>query len=166
MDFSNEQIMTAPMARVEAMYWDPQYCPRKYRELGLRDVEVIAQSKTDAECQIVCRFKMKPSLEVPKVAQKFIGGSDWLSVTQTDRWNLRTRKGQLHIVIDALKAFTTINVDMSLEPHPQGAVNRMRWSVECSIPLVGGALARFLAQDIQSKFADDCAAANRILQDY
>ena len=166
MDFNNEQIMTAPIERVEAMYWNHEYCPRKYRELGLRDVAVISQSKSGDDIRIACSFKMKPSIEVPKMAQKFIGGSDWLNVTQTDSWNTRTRKGRLDIVIEPMKSFTTIYAEMSLEPHPQGAANRMRWTIECSIPLIGGTLAKFLAQDIQSKFADDCAVANRILKDY
>lgn len=166
MEFTNEQIMFAPIERVEKMYWDHSYCPRKYRELGLKDVEVISKKNDGRDYHISCRFKMKPSIEVPKIAQKFVGGSDWLSVLQTDSWDLQTRTGRLDIVIEALKSFTTIRCDMRLEPHPQGAVNRMRWTVESSVPLIGGALAKFLAQDIQSKFADDCAAANRILQDY
>lgn len=165
MEFTNEQIMTAPIERVEKMYWDHEYCPRKYRELGLRDIEVVSKKKDGRDYHITCNFKMKPSIELPKLAQKFVGGADWLAVTQTDSWDLQTRKGRLDIKIHAFDS-VTIRVDMTLEPHPQGAVNRMRWKIESSLPLVGGTLAKILAQDIQSKFAEDCAAANRILKDY
>ncbi|HSW12231.1 MAG TPA: DUF2505 domain-containing protein [Solimonas sp.] len=164
MEFTADQVLFAPIERVEKMYWDHAYCPRKYRELGLKDVEVVSASP-GPKYHITCRFKMKPSIEVPKFAQKFVGIGDWLNVIQTDSWTPATRKGRLDIAIDAFKS-VKIHADMSLEPHPQGAVNRMRFNIECSIPLIGGQLAKFLAQDIQSKFADDCAAANKILQDY
>ena len=52
---------------------------------------------------------------------------------------------------------------MKLETTPQGSVNRMRWTVECSLPLVGGTLAKFIAQDIQSKSEEDGRVAQRLL---
>lgn len=165
MQYSCEHVLPAPIERVEQMYWDPAYAPRKYRELGLKDIEVAAQKKDGREFQIRCNFKMKPSIELPKVAQRFVPGGEALVVTQTDTWDLQARTGRLDIVIHAFES-VTIRCDMKLEPHPQGAVNRMRWTIESSMPLIGGTLAKILAQDIQSKFADDCAVANRILQDY
>lgn len=165
MEFKNEQIMRAPIERVREMYWDPAFLPRKYSELGLKDIEVVSQNKTDKESQVTCSFKMKPSIQLPKVAQKFIGGRDWLPVTQTDTWDMQTQTGRLDIVIHPLKP-VTIRCDMKLEQHPEGAVNRMSWKVECSVPLVGGQLAKILADDIQRKFADDCAVTNRILETY
>jgi hypothetical protein len=165
MEFNNEQLMKAPLARVEKMYWDLEFVPRKYRELGLRDVEVVSQSKDTRNTRVCCNFKMKPSIELPKVAQKFVSGGEWLAVTQTDSWDMQTRTGRLDIVIHAFKT-VTIRCDMKLDAHPQGAVNRMRWKIESSMPLIGGTIAKILAQDIQSKFDDDCAAANRILESY
>lgn len=165
MEFSNEQVMPAPLERVEKMYWDLAFVPRKYRELGLQDVEVVSEKKEGRELQICCNFKMKPSIELPKVAQKFVRGGEALAVTQTDTWDMQTRTGRLDIVIHAFKT-VTIRCDMKLEAHPQGAVNRMRWKIESSMPLIGGTIAKILAQDIQSKFKDDAAAANWILKDY
>ncbi|WP_022976998.1 DUF2505 domain-containing protein [Nevskia ramosa] len=165
MEFSNEQVMPAPLERVEKMYWDLAFVPRKYRELGLQDIEVVSQKKEGRELQICCNFKMKPSIELPKIAQKFVRGGEALAVTQTDTWDMQTRTGRLDIVIHAFKT-VTIRCDMKLEAHPQGAVNRMRWKIESSMPLIGGTIAKILAQDIQSKFKDDAAAANRVLKDY
>ena len=165
MEFSNEQIMKAPLAKVETMYWDLDFVARKYRELGLRDVEVVSQHKDAGSTKVCCNFKMKPSIELPKVAQKFVSGGEWLAVTQTDSWDIKTRTGRLDIVIHAFKT-VTIRCDMKLEAHLQGAINRMRWKIDSSMPLIGGTIAKILAQDIQSKFEDDCAAANRILASY
>lgn len=163
MQFNNEQVLPAPLARVEQMYWDPAFAPRKYRELGLADIEVVSHKKDAPQFQVCCRFKMKPSIELPKLAQKFVRGGDLIAVTQTDTWDMQTRSGRLDIVLHAFESVTIV-CDMTLAEHPQGAVNRMRWTVESSIPLVGGTLAKILAQDIQSKFADDHAATCRILQ--
>ncbi|HET7798408.1 MAG TPA: DUF2505 family protein, partial [Nevskia sp.] len=80
--------------------------------------------------------------------------------------DLKARTGRLDVVIDAFKGFATIRCDMKLEAHPEGAINRMRWTIECAVPLIGGTLAKFLAQDIQSKTAEDGALANRLLAGY
>jgi hypothetical protein len=163
MDFICEHHFTAPVERVLEMYSDPQYLPAKYRELGLRDIEIVSRTDGDQQWEVTCRFKRRASIEVPKMAQKFIGGAEWLPAQQTDRWDRTRRTGRLEVVIDPFKAFTRIHCEMALEPTPAGCVNRMRWTVECSVPLVGSTLAKFIAQDIQSKSAQDGVVAQRLL---
>lgn len=165
MQFTNEHVFPARIERVEAMYWDPSFCPRKYRQLGLREVEVISKRKTSRDFHIQCRFRMKPSLELPAFTQQFIGRRDWLSVSQTDVWDIPSRTGRLDIVLESLES-VSIRCDMQLLAHPQGTVNRMLWNVDCALPLIGEALANFLAEDIQSKFDDDFAVTYHILSDY
>ena len=166
MEFTAEHILRAPLDKVLTMYSDPAYAPRKYQELGLRDIEVVRTSKDASRFQIAVRYKRKASIEVPKMAQKFVGGSEWLQAQQTDTWDLKARTGRLDVVIDAFKGFATIRCDMKLDAHPEGAINRMRWTVECAVPLIGGTLAKFLAQDLQRKTEEDGALANRLLAGY
>ncbi len=165
MQFTEEQVLDAPMARVEDVYWNFEYCPRKYRELGLQAIKVLETRRDGDDYAITCSFKMKPSISVPKIAQKFVGGSDFLDVVQTDSWNTKEGKGRLDIDIRQFKGVVKIHCDMSLEPHERGTVNRMVWHVECTLPLIGGKLAKYLAEDIKSKFDDDCEVANRLIHE-
>lgn len=166
MDFTVEHILSAPPERVLEMYTDARYAPAKYRELGLRNVQVVSSRKDEREFQIACRYQRKASIELPKVAQKLVGGAEWLDASQTDTWSIVARTGRLDIVIEAFKSIMTIKAEMKLEAHPQGAINRMRWTVDCSLPLVGGSLAKVLSTDIQQKAAQDGEMAQRLLARY
>lgn len=163
MEFICEHHFNAPVDQVLAMYRDPEYIPSKYRELGLRDIEVVSRSADEQHFEVVCRFKRKSTIEVPKVAQKFVGSADWVPAQQTDRWDLASRTGRLDVIIEPLKSITSIRCEMKLEATPKGSVNRMRWTVDCSVPLLGGTLAKFIAQDIQGKSEQDGAVAQRLL---
>ncbi|MGQ3056294.1 MAG: DUF2505 domain-containing protein [Nevskia sp.] len=163
MEFTCEHHFNATVDQVLAMYRDPDYLSSKYRELGLRDIEIVSRTADDQHFQVVCRFKRKSSIEVPKMAQKFIGSSDWVPAQQTDRWDIASRSGRLDVVIEPLKSITSIRCEMKLETTAAGAVNRMRWIVDCSVPLVGGTMARFIAQDIQRKSEQDGLVAQRLL---
>lgn len=163
MEFICEHHFNATVDQVLAMYRDPEYIPSKYRELGLRDIEIVSRTADDRHFQVVCRFKRKSSIEVPKMAQKFIGSADWVPAQQSDRWDIASRSGRLEVIIEPLKSFTTIRCEMKLEATPDGAVNRMRWTVDCSVPLVGGTMAKFIAQDIQSKSEQDGRIARQLL---
>ena len=163
MEFTCEHHFKATVDQVLAMYRDPEYIPSKYRELGLRDIEIASRTADDQHFQVVCRFKRKSSIEVPKMAQKFIGSADWVQAQQTDRWDIASRSGRLDVVIEPLKSITSIRCQMQLEATPTGSVNRMRWTVDCSVPLIGGTLAKFIGQDIQRKSEQDGLVAQQLL---
>ena len=165
MKFQEEHIYDAPLETVERMYFDTGFCPRKYRELGLDAVEVLSCSDAAEDFYVDCRFIMEPSLPLPGFIKRLLPGGEKIGVRQIDRWNTRTREGELQIELDGLDVVTIFS-DMRLEAHPRGAINRMQWSVDCQVPLVGGKLADFLGRDIQSKAARDHEVSVQILQDY
>lgn len=160
MQFDDEHIYDAPLQRVETMYFDPAFVPRKYRDLGLQAVEVVSESP-GPDMHVTCNLKMQPSVNVPGPLKKFVGG-DLIDVQWNDRWNTRTNIGHLDI---ELRPFPRLKLhcDMSLETHPRGTVNKMHWTVESAKPVIGKIIARFMAEDIRKKSADDLAASKHIL---
>ena len=165
MKFTDEHVYDAPLEIVEKMYFDSRFCPRKYAELGLEEVDVISSSDAAENFHVGCRFFMEPNLPVPRFIRKILPGGERIAVQQIDHWNTVTRKGHLDIQLISLDP-VHIHCEMSLEAHPRGAVNRMNWTVECKVPLIGGKLAEFLGKDIQHKSAHDLEVSNKILQDY
>lgn len=165
MKFIDEHIYDAPLPAVERMYFDVGFCPRKYAQLGLEAVEVLSSSDEPDAFHVDCSFIMRPSLPLPGFIRKFLPGGERIRVRQIDRWNTRTRLGELDIRLHGLEP-VTIHSAMSLEEHPRGAINRMSWTVHCNVPLVGGKLADFLGKDIQRKSSHDLEVSTAILQDY
>lgn len=165
MKFTDQHIYDAPLAVVEKMYFDTAFCPRKYRELELADVEVLSTSDDPENFHVSCKFFMGPTVPLPAFIRKVLPVSEHLAVKQTDHWNTKTRKGHLDIQLLALDP-VHIHCEMSLEEHPRGAVNNMKWTVECKVPLIGGKIANYLGHDIQHKSAHDLEVSTHILQDY
>lgn len=164
MQFTDEHIYDAPVAVIRQMYYDTAFVPRKYRELGMRDLQVVETNGDAKDFFVCCNFVLEPSIAVPGFAKKLIGDGS-IPVTWTDRWNTTTDKGSLEIVTHKFDSIS-LHADMSLEEHPRGAVNRFVWTVNCSMPLIGNKVAAYLAKDIQKKSAEDLAASVKILKDY
>ena len=166
MKFTDEHVFEQPLDVVRKAYFDPEFAPKKYAALGLQDIKVTAQGKTGDESFVTCRFKMLPTINVPGFAQKFIKQDKPVGVQQTDRWNTTTNTGSLLVELAGMTSVTSLECQMTLEKHSKGTVNRMSWSVECKVPLIGGKLAKLLAEDIQQKSEADRQATAEILKSY
>ncbi|MGJ8668872.1 MAG: DUF2505 domain-containing protein [Oceanococcus sp.] len=165
MNFVEEHIYDAPLSTIEKMYFDTAFCPRKYEELGLENIRILDSSDDPDRFFVDCSFIMHPTLPVPGFLNKLLQGGQKMNVRQIDRWNTKTRKGELDIQLQGFD-IVKIHATMKLEEHPRGAINTMNWTIECKVPLVGNKIASFLGKDIQSKAAQDHAVSLQILDDY
>lgn len=166
MNFTDEHRFDYPLDVVRKAYFDPTFAPRKYAELGLSDIKVMDSDSSDDESSVVVRFKMLPTIKVPGFAQKFIAQDKPVGVEQTDRWNKNSNEGTLDIKLAGMSSMTIIHCAMRLEADGDQTVNHMTWTVEAKVPIVGGKLAKLLAEDIQKKSADDEKATAAILAEY
>lgn len=162
MKFDDKHSYDKPAATVLKMYSDRAFFERKYKELAVRELEVLEHSKTDTQFRIKCRFLMKNDAPLPDFAKKFLPAENL--VTQSDVWDLKAATGRLEIEIKGVPA--KISADMALRDEAGRAANHFRWNVSCGIPFVGGKLEQILSQDIQSKSKTDLAASRKILADY
>ena len=99
---------------------------------------------------------------MPDFVKKFIG--ERISVTQTDSWDAASKTGKITTEIKG--APVKVTAEMKLSGDAKSAVNKMKWTLACSIPLVGGKIEGFLAEDIKTKSARDQKASAKILADY
>jgi len=163
MKFRFDHAFEAPIERVLAMYTDAAYIPAKYAVMGLREVSVVRRDQDEAHLDVTHRFLEQASITIPAMARKLIGDSDWFYVAQTERWHFASLTGELIVDIEPFKQFTSIRCDMKLLATASGCVNQMHWDVTCSVPLLGGTLAKFLADDIQRKTQRDGDVARQLL---
>lgn len=165
MQFYDEHIHEASLELVTEMYFDVAYAPRKYQALGLRDIQVLNSGNDGSRFLVDCQFTMAPSIELPKIAQRFLQNDGLMTVRQTDVWDIKNRTGRIDVVIEQFKMIR-IYCDLTLKAHPKGTITAMTWHTDCDIPLVGGALAKIIGDDIRKKSADDLAASSRVMHEF
>lgn len=163
MKFSCEQHFNAPVERVLKMYSDVEYISAKYASMGLRDVKLVELKHDDHSLDVTYHYLEQASIPIPAIARRFIGDSDWFAVYQNDRWQFANQAGELNVTVVPFKNVTSIRCDMNLVATANGCVNQMNWDVSCSVPLLGGTLAKLLAEDIQRKVQRDGEMAQKLL---
>lgn len=161
--FRCEHAFDAPVERVLAMYLDAAYIPAKYERMGLREVNRVHHHSDAQQHEVTYRFLEQASIAIPAMAKKFMGDSDWFPVEQTERWHRESRTGEIVVEIASFKKVVSIQSQMQLVSTAQGCVNQMIWQVTCSVPLIGGSLAKFLADDVQRKTQRDGEVARELL---
>ena len=144
------------------MYFDRAFFERKYREQGAWDVEVLEHHRDERSFRIKCRFQMKSDAPIPDFAKKFV--SDSISMVQQDSWDIPTLTGRIETELKGMPV--RISADMALKPEGAGCVNHLKWTVGCSIPLIGGKLEKIIAEDLQIKSQRDQQVSKSILKDY
>lgn len=146
---------------VMVMFADRAYFERKYEATTI-SYEVLEHERSDEHFRIRCKLVMPSHVPLPGFAKKVLG--ETMTVIQEDVWDLRSRKGELKIEMHG--APIHITADMSLEQGEQGAENHVHWHINSRVPLIGGKIAKLVADDIQAKSPEDMEISNRILADY
>ena len=162
MQYQEDHRFERPIEVVSRMYFDRAFFERKYREQGAWDVEVLEHRRDERSFLIKCRFQMKSDAPIPDFAKKFV--SDSISVVQQDSWDIPTLTGRIETELKGMPV--RISADMALKSEATGCVNQLKWTVSCSIPLIGGKLEKIIAEDLQIKSRRDQQVSKAILKDY
>lgn len=162
MKFDDKQVLDKPSAAVIKMYVDRKFFERKYKEIGATNITVLEHEKSDTKFRIKCSYTLPSSPKMPGFVTKFIGNTT--PVVQEDSWDIEKKTGRLNIEIKG--APVKISCDMLLKDEGKGASNNLKWTISSSIPLIGGKLEAFIADDIKDKAKADLAATKKILADY
>lgn len=146
---------------VMRMFSDRAYFERKYERTTL-SYEVLEHERSDDHFRIRCKLTMPSHVPLPGFAKKVLG--ETMTVVQEDVWDLSTRKGQLKIEMHG--APISINAEMSLEQGENGGENHVQWQINSRVPLIGGKIAKLVADDIQAKSPGDVEISNELLAEY
>lgn len=160
-NYSEVQSFEKSADSIMTMFSDRSYFERKYSELA-NSFEIREHRHEANDFHIKAFLHYDFEAPVPGFAKKFIG--DALTVTQEDTWDCETRKGQLDVHIAG--APVSIHADMELVETASGCENRMNWTIDCRVPLVGGKLEKLILQDITSKAPRDLEVSRGIANDY
>ena len=132
-----------------------------------------AQSKPDAISRYLtakARYEALTPADIRAMAARYLNPDQAVEIEQTDCWDTATATGSVSFVNKSVSVIN-ITATMQLSEQDGRTTNRLSWTVECGIPLVGGKLAEIIADGridgtlVKPNSHDwDLAAADLILQ--
>lgn len=147
-----EQKYNAPIDDVFATLTDAKWLEARSLALGELSAKVKAKKSTKgATVSMVRRVKR----DLPALIAKILSPEAELKFDET--W---TRDGDGYsgaLSMDVISQPVTMTAEFSLTPAGKGCVYRIRHVAKCSIPLVGGPIARFAQEEIEQGCANEFA---------
>lgn len=162
MKFETRMTWEAPLSRVMAMLTSRSYFERKHELMAHDAAHILSCTQDGQRFSITTRVMGKPSIKVPALAQKFVNADQSIEIEQTDTWDAGTGSGSITVLNKSVSA-VSVGATMQLREIPGGTENVISWTVDCSIPLIGGKLASMLADDIRSKAERNQQVSREIL---
>lgn len=149
----------APAEVVMRMFADPAFHTDKLKALGLKKYQVLEQSTQGEEFRI--RIERKVPLDAPALIRKVVPAET--TAISEERWDLKSRKGRVSIQ-------PGVPVDMSCEASMADVAGECvvsyQWEVRAKVPLIGGALEKFICSDLETKLVEETRAAIALLPRY
>ncbi len=148
-----------PLDQVIAAFMSADFYRSKFAAVGARSVEVLEERRGDDSYIIVTQREV-PLQGVPSVLKSFLGS--WNRISQRERWEQAGDEFFNELQITAAGVPVDLSGTMMLRPEGSGCVNDVHMQVSCSVPLVGGKLVEFVAENTQRGLADEY----RVISEY
>ncbi len=135
-------------------FTNPDFYLAKFEGIGARDVEVVASSFEDGVFEI--ETSRDVPLEVPGALKSLLGG--WTTIVQSEEWTEAedgVYENRLEITSDGVPA--NMYGRMRLYATDTGCANEVAITIDCSIPLIGGRLERFVGATTADQLEEEYA---------
>lgn len=134
----------------------------KIRALGALNSEVLSDGMEGDEFVIRIRRSVRNTAQVPGLLKKLVPAISTLE--HEDRWNAKTGKGQVTLRIEGLP----VQLSCEITAIARGGSTELShdWDIRCSLPMVGGAVERFVAADLPQRMEEEARAGRPLLARY
>ena len=130
---------------VYAAFTDPDFYIKKFEAIGARNVTVVDSSQDEDTFSIVTEREVPAN--APAALRSFI--SDWSTLTQEEFWQGEDGDEYYNeLTIESASVPVTMTGVMTLSGDSDACVNDIEITVKCGIPLLGGKLEKFVAEDV------------------
>ncbi len=160
MKFEIKARYPAPSAVVIKMFCDKDFHTRKLEALGLSKYQVLDHKTDGASFRI--RIERKVPMAPPGIISRLVPAE--ASVTSEERWDATQKTGKVKVEPAGIPVEITCTA--SIADAGQGSVVTYLWDVKARVPLIGGALEKFVASDMEKKMADEAKAAITLVDSY
>jgi len=142
------------------MFTDKEFHAKKLGVLGITKSRVIEHDDKGDDFRI--KVERKVPLNAPGMIKKFIPAET--TVVSEERWNRAKKTGA--VKVEPVGVPVEIKAGVRFADDAQGCTITYAFDVTARVPLVGGALEKFIASDMESKFAEEAKAAITLLGPY
>jgi hypothetical protein len=150
----------APSAVVLKMFMDKDFHAKKLGVLGITKSRVLDHAASGDDFRI--KVERKVPLNAPGVVRKFVPAE--ATVVSEEKWNRASKTGA--VKVEPAGVPVDIQCKARLADDAQGCTITYAFEVNARVPLVGGALEKFIASDMEAKFAEEAKAAISLLDAY
>lgn len=145
-----EQKFSAPLETVFAHLTDPHWIEARCLALGELSAKVKAK-KAGKGVKLTMTRRVKR--ELPALIARVLPSESDLHFEET--WTPEGKGYVGTLAMDVVGQPVSMKADFSLEPAGKGCVYRITHVAKCSIPLVGGPVARYSQGEIEKGCADE-----------
>jgi len=153
MKFDIKAKYPAPSATVLKMFMDKEFHAKKLGVLGITESRVLEHAASGDDFRI--KIERKVPLAAPGMISKFVPAK--ATVVSEEKWNSARKTGQVKVEPQGVPV--DIRCNARFADDAQGCTIIYAFEVSAKVPLVGGALEKFIASDMEAKFADEAKAA-------
>jgi hypothetical protein len=150
----------ASSAVVLRMFTDRAFHTRKLDAMGLSNYQVLDHASKGDEFRI--RIQRRVPMQAPAVVKKFVGAES--TVINEERWNRKSKSGSVQV--DPVGMPLDMSCVTSVADEGKGCVVSYEWTIKAKVPLVGGALEKFVVSDLERRSAEETQAALQMLDEY
>lgn len=141
---------------------DRAFHEAKIQALGALRSEVLSDGRQGDEFVIRIRRSVRNTAQVPALLKKLV--PDVSTLEHEDRFNVKAGKGHLALRIEGLPV--QLSCELTAIAQGDGTELRHDWDIRCSLPIVGGAVERFLAADLPRRMEEEASAGRPLLARY
>ena len=160
MKFDIKARYPAPSAVVLKMFMDKDFHTKKLGVMGIAKSRVLDHKAAGDDFRI--KIERKVPLDAPGVVKKFVPAE--ATVVSEEKWNRAAKTGAVKVEPQGVPVDIKANVRFA--DDAQGCTITYAFDVTARVPLVGGALEKFVAGDMEKKFAEEARAAITLLDPY
>ena len=160
MKFDIKARYPAPTAVVLKMFMDKEFHTKKLGVLGIAKFKVLDHETKGDDFRI--KIERRVPLAPPGIIAKFVPAET--AVASEERWNRAGKTGSVKVEPQGIPVEIRANVRFA--DDAQGCTITYAFDVTAKVPFVGGALEKFIASDMEKKFADEAKAATTLLDPY
>jgi len=150
----------APAEVVMRMFTDKAFHTRKLDAMGLKNYQVLDHALDGADFRI--KIRRKVPMQAPSIVKKFVPAES--TVVNEERWNTRSRTGS--VMVEPQGMPLEVSCVTAMKDQGKGCIVSFDWTIRAKIPLVGGALEKFVVSDMERRAAEETEIAIRLLDEY
>lgn len=142
------------------MFTDPAFHTDKLKAMGMAKSRVL-DTKSDAS-EFRIKIERKVPLDAPGLLKKFFPAET--TVVHEERWNMAAKTGKVKVEPSGVPIEITCTATMT-DAGGKGTVNYV-WDIRAKVPLIGGALEKFVAGDMEKRLQEETKAAAALASKY